>query len=77
VSAINLISPHKHVVRGEAGMEETPKKAFQYGNTTVIIHSPLVLMTKEERKVWYSNEWEKGNTVLKEIAAAVEACYRD
>ncbi|WML43113.1 hypothetical protein [Neobacillus sp. PS3-40] len=77
MSAINLINPHKHVVRGEAGMEETPKKAFQYGNTTVIIHSPLVLMTVQERKEWFKNEWEKGNPILKEIAAAVEACYRN
>jgi hypothetical protein len=67
--------PHKHVTRGNAVMEETPKKAFQYGNTTVIIHSPLVLMTSEERKKWFKDEWEKGNPILMQIADAVEACY--
>lgn len=55
---------------------EKPKKTHQIGNTTVIIHSPLVAMTSKERKEFYKEEWEKGNPVLKEIAAAVNACYR-
>ncbi|MEK5445196.1 MULTISPECIES: hypothetical protein [Bacillaceae] len=55
---------------------EIPKKVHKYGNTTVIIHSPLVLMTPEERKQWFDEEWKKGNPILKQIAEAVEDCYR-
>jgi hypothetical protein len=76
VSAIYSTSPHKHDVRGNAGMN-IPSKIHQIGNTTVIIHSPLVAMSKPERKEWFKREWEKGNPVLKEIAAAVEACYEE
>jgi hypothetical protein len=65
---------HKHVTRGNAGME-TPKKENKIGNTTIIIHSPLVVMTSEERKQWFKDEWEKGNPILMQIADAVEACY--
>lgn len=67
---------HIDVQRGNAGME-VPKKEHHIGNTTIIIHSPLVLMTEKERADWYKTEWEKGNPVLKEIAAAVHDCYRD
>ncbi|GCD83994.1 hypothetical protein [Parageobacillus thermoglucosidasius] len=51
-------------------------KKFKYGNTTVIIHSPLVLMSPNERKEWFEKEWEKGNPILKQIAQAVIDCYR-
>jgi hypothetical protein len=71
MSAIGLHAPHKHEQRGNAGMKE-----FKYGNTTVIIHSPLVLMSAQERKEWFEKEWEKGNPVLKQIAQAVIDCYR-
>jgi hypothetical protein len=54
-----------------------PSKEHKIGNSTIIIHSPLVVMTKDERKQWFKYEWEKGNPVLKEIAEAVEACYED
>jgi hypothetical protein len=74
MSAISSLNPHKHVTRGNAGME-TPKKEHKIGNTTIIIHSPLVLMTSEERKQWFKDEWEKGNPILMQIADAVEACY--
>ncbi|WP_197431005.1 hypothetical protein [Anoxybacillus sp. P3H1B] len=50
-------------------------KKFKYGNTTVIIHSPLVHMSADERKEWFEKEWEKGNPVLKQIAQAVLDCY--
>ncbi|MRX56729.1 hypothetical protein GJU41_22560 [Bacillus idriensis] len=56
---------------------EKPKKEFMIGNTTIIVHSPLVVMSSEERKQWFRDEWEKGNPILKEIAAAVHACYED
>jgi len=51
-------------------------KKFQYGNTTVTIHSPLVLLNTEERREWFRKEWENGNPILKEIAEAVVDCYR-
>lgn len=56
---------------------DLPKKEHQIGNTTVIIHSPLVAMNSQERAEWYKTEWGKENKVLKEIAAAVEACYEE
>jgi hypothetical protein len=81
LSANTFSYSHTHVTRGNAEMEapkkETPKKVHKIGNTTLIVHSPLVAMTEEERAEWFKNEWEKGNSVLKEIAAAVEDCYRD
>lgn len=76
MSASVQAAPHKHIPRGnDAGMEK-PKKEFIYGNTKVIIHSPLVLMTPDEQKQWFDEEWKKGNPVLKQIAEAVEDCYR-
>lgn len=74
--ASTLKIPHTHSIRGNAGMDK-PKKEFQFGNTKVIIHSPLVEMTSNERKQWFLDEWEKGNPVLKEIASAVHDCYRN
>ncbi|MGQ4668604.1 hypothetical protein ACUIJN_22760 [Metabacillus halosaccharovorans] len=55
---------------------DKPKKEFKYGNTTVVIHSPLVMMTEKERKNWFKDEWEKGNQVLRDIASAVHDCYQ-
>ncbi|OIJ17073.1 hypothetical protein BKP37_00600 [Anaerobacillus alkalilacustris] len=75
MSAINNARSHKDVSRGNAGME-IPKKEHKIGNTTVIVHSPLVTMDLEERKQWFRDEWEKGNPVLKEIAEAVHDCYK-
>jgi hypothetical protein len=71
MSANESLAPHTHEQRGNAGMKE-----FKYGNTTVIIHSPLVLMSADERKNWFKKEWERGNPVLKQIAQAVLDCYR-
>lgn len=50
-------------------------KEFKFGNSTVVIHSPLVDMTSEERREWYREEMAKGNEVLKEIAQAVNDSY--
>jgi hypothetical protein len=50
-------------------------KEFKFGNSTVVIHSPLVDMTTEERRGWYQDEIAKGNLVLKEIAQAVNDSY--
>jgi hypothetical protein len=50
-------------------------KEFKFGNSTVIIHSPLVQMTSDERRDWYREEQANGNAVLKEIAQAVNDSY--
>jgi hypothetical protein len=65
---------HINQLRGNDHMN-TPKKTHLIGNSTIIIHSPLVAMTSEERAEWFKLEWEKGNPVLKEIAASVDRCY--
>lgn len=52
-------------------------KEYQFGNSKVIIHSPLALMNKEEQKEWYRREWEKGNPILKAIVEAAVSCERD
>lgn len=49
-------------------------KEYIFGNTKVIVYSPLAHMTKEERKEFFRSEWEKGNPVLKEIAQAAHDC---
>jgi len=69
-------SEHTDETRGIDRVEK-PKEEFNIGNTMVVVHSPLVVLSKDERKKWFLDEWEKGNPVLKEIAAAVHACYRD
>ena len=51
-----------------------PTKTFHFGNAKVIVNSPLALMSKEERKQFFIEEWEKGNPVLKEIAEAAYDC---
>jgi hypothetical protein len=48
---------------------------FIFGNSTVIIHSPLASKTSEERRAWYRDELAKGNPVLKGIAQAVNDSY--
>ena len=58
-------------------MKEVPGKEFQQGNTKVIVYLKLAFMTSEERKAWFESEKEKGNPVLKEIAKAIDDCYRD
>jgi len=50
-------------------------KEFTFGNTTVVIHSPLASMTSDERREWYRTEQTKGNAVLKEISQAVNDSY--
>jgi hypothetical protein len=50
-------------------------KEFRFGNSTVIIHSPLASMTSDDRRDWYHDEQTKGNLILKEIAQAVNDSY--
>lgn len=76
MSAIVQTAQHTHIPRRDDAGMEIPSKEHKIGNTTVIVHSPLVLMTPEERKLWFESEWEKGNPILKSIADAVEDCYR-
>ncbi|MBF8116598.1 hypothetical protein [Bacillus cereus] len=52
-------------------------KEFQFGNTKVIIHSPLALMEKEEQKEWFQQEWEKKNPILRSIVEAAVSCQED
>lgn len=51
-------------------------REFKRGNTTLIIHSPLMDMTKEERKEWFDTEMEKGNPALLAVAEAMRNGYR-
>lgn len=71
MSTIQLHASHTHEQRGNASMKE-----YKSGNTTVVIHSQLALLSPTEQKEWFEKEWEKGNPVLKQIAKAVIDCYR-
>lgn len=51
-------------------------REYESGNTTIIINSPLMDMTEEERREWYQAELESGNPVLKNIVKAINDCYR-
>lgn len=55
----------------EADQMKQPPKEFKFGNTTVIIHSQLAHMTKDEQRKWFAEEWKKGNPTLKLIAATL------
>ncbi|SEN53085.1 hypothetical protein [Lihuaxuella thermophila] len=46
-------------------------REFQFGNTTVRIHSKLAWMTEEEQRAWYKEQWQKGNPILQRIAEAM------
>lgn len=49
-------------------------KEFTFGNSKVIVFSPLAQMTKEEQKEFFQSEWKKGNLILREIAQAAYDC---
>ncbi|MCK6205704.1 hypothetical protein KZX50_09675 [Bacillus infantis] len=68
---VHLDHPHTDESRGDSQLKE-----FKYGNTTVVIHSPLVHMNIDEKKKWFKDELEKGNKVLKQMVFAVAECYR-
>ena len=67
---VHLHTEHINVPKEDDQMEQPPKE-FKFGNSTVIIHSPLAHMTQEEQKQWFDEEWKKGNSVLKTIAATL------
>ncbi len=64
---------HKDVTKGNVQMDS---KEFKFGNSTVIVHSNLVYMSKQERQEWFEKEWQKENPVLKNIIAAVRDCLQ-
>ena len=53
------------------------QKEFTFGNSKVIVFSPLAHMSKEEQKEFFQSEWKKGNTVLREIAQAAYDCLTE
>lgn len=50
-------------------------KSYQIGNTKIVIYSDFVNLSKEEQQKWFDTELKKGNPIVKEIVAAVNACY--
>jgi hypothetical protein len=50
------------------------QKEYTFGNSKVIVFSPLAQMSKAEQKEFFQNEWLKGNQILKEIAQAAHDC---
>jgi hypothetical protein len=56
---------------------QTHRKEYHIGKSRAVVHSDLLLLTKGQRREWYRSEMDKGNPVLKEIARAVNACYKE
>jgi hypothetical protein len=50
-------------------------KEFRLGNTIGIIHSPLMELSKEERRKHFEEELAKGNPVLKELERIINESY--
>ncbi|NYE07302.1 hypothetical protein F4694_004087 [Bacillus niacini] len=50
-------------------------KEIRIGNTVGRIVSPLMELTKEERKRYFEEELRKGNPVLKELERIVNESY--
>jgi len=76
--AINrVVHPDSQHIDGVKGEEDMKSKKYTFGNSTVIVHSPLVDLSKKDRQNWYKNEWKKGNRVLKEIVSAVQDCLQN
>lgn len=50
-------------------------KEIKIGNTVGIIHSPLMRLTKEERRKHFENELANGNPVLKELERIINESY--
>lgn len=53
------------------------QKEYVFGNSKIIVFSPLAQMTKEEQKEFFRTEWEKGNSILRDIAQAAHECLID
>lgn len=54
-----------------APQEKVQPREFQFGNTTVIIHSQLAWMDPEQQRTWFREQWEQGNQILRQIADAM------
>lgn len=50
-------------------------KEIRIGNTIGKIHSPLMELTKEERKKHFQNELKNGNPIMKELERLVNESY--
>lgn len=50
-------------------------KEIKIGNTRGIIHSPLMELSKEERRKHFERELANGNPVLKELERLVRESY--
>jgi hypothetical protein len=50
-------------------------KEIRIGNTIGIIHSPLMELTKEERRKHFESEMANGNPVLKELERIINESY--
>jgi hypothetical protein len=51
-------------------------KEYKFGNTTVIVHSPLWALSDAEQEKWIKEETAKDNPILAEIRDAIKDCYR-
>jgi hypothetical protein len=51
-------------------------KEIRIGNTIGIINSPLMDLSKEERRKHFENELANGNPVLKELERIINESYR-
>ena len=51
-------------------------KEIKIGNTIGIIHSPLMELSKEERRRHFEKELAAGNPVLKELERIINESYR-
>jgi hypothetical protein len=49
---------------------------IKIGNTVGVIHSPLMALSKEERRKHFENELAGGNPVLKELERIINESYR-
>jgi hypothetical protein len=50
-------------------------KEVKIGNTIGIIHSPLMDLSKEERRKYFENELANGNPLLKELERIINESY--
>jgi hypothetical protein len=50
-------------------------KEIKIGNTIGIIHSPLMELTKEERRQHFEKELANGNPILKELERIINESY--
>jgi hypothetical protein len=50
-------------------------KEIRIGNTVGIIHSPLMDLSKEDRRKHFENELANGNPILKELERIINESY--